>query len=55
MSPDLLAALSEGQRTVAHLVVLLAVLVIVGLALLIRTRRRRSGTADGQRVPEDEQ
>jgi hypothetical protein len=47
----LLAALSEGQRTIAHLVILLAVLVVGGLVYLIRRRvRRRNQT---QRIPEE--
>jgi hypothetical protein len=41
MFPEpLVAALSEGQRAVAHLVVLLAVPVVVGLVFLIRRMRR---------------
>jgi membrane protein DedA with SNARE-associated domain len=36
-----LAALSESQRTIAHLLVLLAVLVAAGLVYLIRRARRR--------------
>jgi hypothetical protein len=42
LEPGLLAALSEGQRTIAHLVVLLAVPVVVGLVYLIYRTRRRS-------------
>jgi hypothetical protein len=49
MSPDLLAALSEGQRAIAHLVVLLAVLLLIGFVLLVR-RMRRPGQP---RVPEE--
>jgi hypothetical protein len=41
--PGLLAALSEGQRTIAHLVVLLAVVVAAGLGYLIYRVRRRDG------------
>jgi hypothetical protein len=45
MFPDLelVAALSEGQRTLAHLVVLLGVPVIAGLVYLVYRARRRSG------------
>jgi hypothetical protein len=53
MSPDLLAALSEGQRAIAHLVVLLAVPAVIGLVLLVR-RVRRPNRTDGQRMPEKE-
>jgi hypothetical protein len=54
MSPDLLAALSEGQRAIAHLVVVLALAVVAGLVLLVRRVRRPNRTADGQRLPEEE-
>ncbi len=55
MFPELLAALSEGQRTVAHLVALLVLLVGAGLVYLIRRRVRRSDqTRETQRSPEDE-
>jgi hypothetical protein len=57
MSPELLAALSEGQRSVAHLVVLLgllAVLAVVGVVYLIRRRARRSDASHERRkTPED--
>jgi hypothetical protein len=53
MFPDLLAALSEGQRAIAHLVVLLAVPVVVGLVLLVRRLRRPDRTPDGWRRPEE--
>jgi hypothetical protein len=49
-----LAALSEGQRAIAHLVVLLAVPVAIGLVFLVRRVRRRSRIRDGQRAPEEE-
>lgn len=48
-----LAALSEGQRAIAHVVVLLAVVVIVGLVFLVRRVRRSNRTPDGQRTPEE--
>jgi uncharacterized membrane protein len=54
MSPDLLAALSEGQRTMAHLAVVLALAVVVALVLLVRRVRRPNRTRDGQRMPEEE-
>jgi hypothetical protein len=55
MSPDpLLAALSEGERAIAHLVVVLAVAAVVGLVVLIRRLRRPNRTADAQRMPEEE-
>ena len=45
MSPELgagvVAALSEGQRAIAHLVVLLTLVVVVGLVLLVRRARGR--------------
>jgi uncharacterized membrane protein len=50
MSPDLLAALSEGQRAIAHVVVLLAVPLVIGLVLLVRRMRR----PDRPRIPEAE-
>jgi Flp pilus assembly protein TadB len=57
MSPELgagvVAALSEGQRTIAHLVVLLAVPVVVGVVLLVRRARRRRHTNEAQRFPEE--
>jgi hypothetical protein len=54
MSPELLAALSEGQRAIAHLAVLLAVVVVAGLIFLVRRVRRPHPTLDGQRTPEEE-
>jgi hypothetical protein len=52
MLPDLLAALSEGQRAIAHLVVLLALPVAAALVYLIRRRMRRPDQAhERQRVP----
>jgi hypothetical protein len=54
MSPDLLAALSGGQRAIAHLVVVLALLAVGGLVFLIRRARRRDQTRDGQRGPVEE-
>jgi hypothetical protein len=55
MSPELLAALSEGQRAIAHLVVLLALPVVAGLVYLIRRRMRRPDqTHERQRIPEEE-
>jgi mannose/fructose/N-acetylgalactosamine-specific phosphotransferase system component IIC len=47
-----LAALSEGQRAIAHLVVPLAVLVAAGLVYLIRRMRRRDQTRETQGIPE---
>jgi hypothetical protein len=52
--PSIVAALSEGQRAIAHLIVLLAVPVIVGLVLLIRKVRRPDHTRERQRIPEEE-
>lgn len=49
-----LAALSEGQRAIAHLLALLAVPVIAGLVFLVRRMRRAKRTPDGQRMPEEE-
>jgi len=51
MSPDLLAALSEGQRAIAHLVVLLAMPVIAGLVFLMRRMRhpRQPRSAEEER------
>jgi hypothetical protein len=55
MFPELLAALSEGQRAIAHLVVLLVVLVAAGLVYLIRRKLRRPDqTPETQQIPEDE-
>jgi hypothetical protein len=41
MFPELLAALSEGQRTIAHLAVLLGVPLAAALVYLISRRARR--------------
>jgi hypothetical protein len=49
----LLAALSEGQRTIAHLVILLGVAVAAGLVYLVFRARRRDETRERQRTPED--
>jgi cbb3-type cytochrome oxidase subunit 3 len=54
MSPDLLAALSEGQRAIAHLVVVLALLAVGGVAFLIRRTRRRNEAQERQRISEQE-
>jgi hypothetical protein len=56
MSPEIgagvLAALPEGQRAIAHLLVLLAVPVVVGLVLLVR--RGRGAHKREQRIHEQE-
>jgi hypothetical protein len=56
MSPEIgggvVAALSEGQRAIAHLVVLLAVPALVGLVLLVR--RVRGADKRGQRSHEEQ-
>jgi hypothetical protein len=56
--PGLVAALSEGQRPIAHLVLvlgLLGVVAAVGLVQLIRRRvRRPDQTHERQRIPEEE-
>jgi hypothetical protein len=49
----LLAGLSEGQRTIAHLVILLAVPVVAGLVYLIVRMRRREQTRERQRIPKE--
>jgi hypothetical protein len=61
MSPDrleigegLLGALSEGQRAMAHLVVILVVLVAGGLVYFIRRARRRDEARGRQGLPEEE-
>jgi hypothetical protein len=59
MSPEVsvgvVAALSEGQRAVAHLVVLLGAAVAVALFFLVRrTARRDEKTADPQGVRDEE-
>lgn len=48
----MLAALSEGQRTIAHLLMLLAVPVVVGLVLLVP--RVRGPDRREQRIHEEE-
>jgi hypothetical protein len=52
MSPDLLAALSEGQRAIAHVAALLVLLVIGGLVFLIRRARRHDENQERQRISE---
>ena len=54
MGLGVLAALSEGQRAIAHLVVLLALPVAVGLVYLIRRARRPEQTHAKKRIPEEE-
>lgn len=55
MFPELLGALSEGQRTIAHLVVVLVLAVAAGLVYVIRRKvRRPDQTRERQRIPEDE-
>jgi hypothetical protein len=55
MFPELVAGLSEGQRTIAHLLVVLVLLLAAGLVLLVRRRAHRlQETREKQRVPEDE-
>jgi hypothetical protein len=55
MFPELLAALSEGQRAIAHLAVLLVLIVAAGLVYLIRRRvRRPDQTREMHRTPGDE-
>jgi hypothetical protein len=49
----LVAALSEGQRTIAHLVILLGLPVAAGLVYLIYRARRRDETRERHRAPED--
>jgi hypothetical protein len=48
----LLAGLSEGQRSIAHVVIVLAVLLAVGLVYLIRRMRRRGESREKHRTPE---
>lgn len=54
MFPELLAALSEGQRAIAHLVVLLVLAGIVALVFLIRYRARRADESERQRVSKED-
>jgi hypothetical protein len=50
-----LGGLSEGERTIAHLLVLLALVVAAGLVYFIRRRARgRDQTEEGERVPEEQ-
>jgi hypothetical protein len=51
--PELLAALSEGQRTIAHLVILAGVPVAAGLVYLIFRARRRDETREKPRIPDE--
>jgi hypothetical protein len=53
-APGVVAALSEGQRAVAHLVVLLVVPVVIGLLLTVRRVRVHKWARRGQRMPEEE-
>jgi hypothetical protein len=54
MSPELLAALSEGQRSIAHLVVLIVLPVAAGLVFLVRRVRRPDQTREQQQIREEE-
>jgi hypothetical protein len=55
MFPELLAGLSEGQRAIAHVAIVLAVVVAAGLVYVIRRKVRRPDAADErQRIPEEE-
>jgi hypothetical protein len=42
MFPELLAALSEGERAIAHLLVLLVLPVAAGVVYLIRRKMRET-------------
>jgi hypothetical protein len=53
LGAGVVAALSEGQRAIAHHVVLLAVPVVVDLVLLVRRARRGEHTDEAQRFPEE--
>jgi len=46
MFPELLGALSEGQRPLAHLVVLLGIVAGLAVVGLVHLRRRRSRRLD---------
>jgi hypothetical protein len=48
-----LAALSEGQRAIAHLVVVLGLLAAVALVYLIRRMRRPDQTPKRHQIPEE--
>ena len=58
MSPEIgvgaLAALSEGQRAIAHLAVLLALLLVAGLVVLLRRVLRPDQSSERQRIREEE-
>jgi hypothetical protein len=54
MFPDLLAGLSEGQRVIAHLAVLLLLSLAAGLVYLIRRKVGHDQTRERQRIPEEE-
>jgi hypothetical protein len=58
MSPEIgvgvLAALSEGQRAIAHLVVLIALAVIAALVFLMRRMRRPDQTAERQTLGDEQ-
>jgi cbb3-type cytochrome oxidase subunit 3 len=41
LEPGLLGALSEGQRTIAHLVILVALAIVAGVIYFIYRARRR--------------
>jgi hypothetical protein len=51
--PELLAALSEGRRTIAHVVVLLGVPLLAGLIYLVFRARRRDETRERPRIPDE--
>lgn len=48
----LLAGLSEGQRPIVHLLVVLAVTIVAGLVYLIRRVRRRGQTRERRDIQE---
>jgi hypothetical protein len=55
MFPELPAALSEGQRAIAHLVVVLVLLAAAGVVYLIRRHRGRPDQPhETQRIPDEE-
>ena len=54
MSPELLAALSEGQRAIAHLLVLLAVPAAVGLVYLVRRTLNRHDQTEREQITKEE-
>jgi hypothetical protein len=49
----IVAALSEGQRAIAHLVVLLGVPALIGLVVLVRRARRPEQTPDPRASSEE--